>query len=290
MDIVRFSGGLGNQMFQYAFMLGLIAKGRKVVPSLGYYKKFPNGNPYVLENVFPRIKLETIDEAVFETEYNKYVRKNKYFIYRIIEKIFPKNKHYWLEQVEGCYDAGVYDARNCVYIGYWQSELYFQNVKEKLKINFQFEFGEKKLQEIISLLKREDYTSIHVRRGDYLDNESVFGGICTINYYEKSIKYILDEDSSAKFMVFSNDIAWVKDNIDLPEKTMYIENSLFENYRDWYDMCLMATCKNNIIANSSFSWWGAWLNSNPDKIVIAPSRWLNASSTKDIWVEGWIKI
>jgi hypothetical protein len=91
------------------------------------------------------------------------------------------------------------------------------------------------------------------------------------------------------YVVLSDDIEWVKDNLYI-ENAVYIEPKMFDEYSDWYDMYIMTCCKHNIIANSSFGWWGAWLNGNPDKIVIAPDRWFNNEDTPDIWCEGWVKI
>lgn len=131
--------------------------------------------------------------------------------------------------------------------------------------------------------------SIHIRRGDYLSeiNQGLYGGICTEMYYAKAITYICNKIDQPSFFVFSNEIDWVKNNVDIPNPT-YID---FNNGADsWQDMFLMSQCKHNIIANSSFSWWGAWLNRNTNKIVITPSRFINLEEDSDIIPDAWIRI
>ena len=98
-----------------------------------------------------------------------------------------------------------------------------------------------------------------------------------------------DKVGNCKFIFFSNDMEWVKRNYNI-ENAIYVNSTLFDNYQDWYDMYLMSMCKHNIIANSTFSWWGAWLNSNKEKIVIAPNKWVNLCDYKDIYPDDWIKM
>ena len=118
-------------------------------------------------------------------------------------------------------------------------------------------------------------------------NQGLYGGICTEMYYAKAITYICNKIDQPSFFVFSNEIDWVKNNVDIPNPT-YID---FNNGADsWQDMFLMSQCKHNIIANSSFSWWGAWLNSGQEKLVIAPKKWFNNHEINDIVCESWIKI
>ena len=138
-------------------------------------------------------------------------------------------------------------------------------------------------------MEEVDSVSLHIRRGDYLlpENRELFGGICTLDYYRRAIDYILDKVKNPFFFIFSNDIVWVKEN-------MNISNSLFITWNSgkdsWQDMFLMSKCKHNIIANSTFSWWGAWLNKNPQKIVISPSRFFNVSNNSDIVPDTWTSI
>ncbi len=114
-------------------------------------------------------------------------------------------------------------------------------------------------------------------------------GICTKDYYLRAIEYIRKIEPNSKLIFFSDDLEWVKDNFDIPN-AIYCSKNLFEHYEDWYDMYLMSKCRHNIIANSSFSWWGAWLNQNKEKIIVAPSKWIRYAKTPDIWCEGWVSL
>lgn len=170
--------------------------------------------------------------------------------------------------------------------GYWQSERYFEDCKDYIRGLFQpneqvLDYLHDNFSDIIN---NEKIVSIHVRRGDYL-NFPDHHPVVNINYLVKAIK-IFDDDH--KFICFSDDIDWCKDNIPC-------ENITFiENQTDITDFYLMSLCKNNIIANSSFSWWSAWLNKNPNKKIIAPKKWFGTAyahwDTSDLYPPEWIQI
>ena len=124
------------------------------------------------------------------------------------------------------------------------------------------------------------------RSGDYLENESLYGGICTKKYYESAIQYIRKVVENPKFYIFSDEPEKAKEMLGELEGANYI----IDSEKDYYDMQLMSWCKNNILANSSFSWWGAWLNNNLQKIVIAPNKWNNINRLENIFVNNWIRL
>ena len=130
--------------------------------------------------------------------------------------------------------------------------------------------------------------SLHIRRGDYLDPENLerYGGICTIEYYMKGISIIKNYFERPSFFIFSNDMEWVKENMDIPNPVYIDINKGKDSYMDMY---LMSRCKANIIANSSFSYWGAMLNINPSPLVVYPQKWFN-NYTPDIFPQSWIGI
>ena len=173
--------------------------------------------------------------------------------------------------------------------GYWQSEKYFSFIEEKIKAEFTFkieidDINKKYLEE----MNKVESISLHVRRGDYLSSPSL--NVCTEKYYENAITYFRERIENPIFFVFSNDIEWCRQNIN-GKDIKYINVNKGE--RSYNDMRLMSACKHNIIANSSFSWWGAWLNSNAQKIIVAPNKWINNSknvSESDIIPEKWKKI
>ena len=166
--------------------------------------------------------------------------------------------------------------------GYFQSEKYFKDYEDDIKelfMSYDIELGD----EIKSVLDNENTCSIHVRRGDYLNSPN-HHPTQDMNYYMRAIKK-MPKDSV--FLIFSDDIDWCKKNFpDLPEKFKFVEEN-----KDYEDLYIMSKCNNNIIANSSFSWWAAWLNCNKEKKVIAPSKWFGEAykdwNTKDLYCEGW---
>ncbi len=179
--------------------------------------------------------------------------------------------------------------------GYFQCEKYFCNIRSILLKEFTLKSS---LSSYSSSLKKniesfENTVSLHVRRGDYVSNKvfSDVHGTCNLDYYKKAIEYISKEFEDIKFFVFSDDIAWTKENIDI-ENVIYVDSE--ENRIPHEDMYLMSLCSHNIIANSSFSWWGAWLNQNNEKIVIAPKRWFSddkmQNQSLDIVPSSWIRI
>ncbi len=187
--------------------------------------------------------------------------------------------------------------------GYWQSYRYFDKYQDSIRKSFSFK-KEVCLQNKVmaeKIMKSDNSVSVHVRRGDYNTNpelKNLYGEICTLDYYLKSIDYISKNVKKAKFYIFSDDILWVMGEFSgLDAHIEYVqenhETSVVEighKNNGYSDMYLMTLCKHNIIANSSFSWWGAWLNKNSDKIVIAPKQWFNdGRDTRDLIPESWLR-
>ena len=270
-NIVKVMGGLGNQMFQYAYYRALEECGHNVVinndPIVGEVRKFE------LEKVFSNIKI-TYDE------------KNKYESYKNSLSFHG----FYQEPGHSIYSEEAFKKKDCSFLGYWQSEKYFKSIERFIREEFVFSPEERALVELATQIQTEENSvSIHVRRGDYLDFSDMYCGICTLDYYAKAIDVVKMKVDRPKFYVFSDDMEWTKANLSIPN-AVYINSSMFDSYQNWYDMYLMSCCHHNIIANSSFSWWGAWLNSNQEKIVVSPSKWLNGEETRDIWCDSWVRI
>ncbi len=167
------------------------------------------------------------------------------------------------------------DKKNRYYWGYWQHIDYINQVEDLLRDNLIFPpIKDAENLHIQDLIQQHNSISLHVRRGDYLQ-EPLFKDICTEEYYQKSIKYMLETQESPLFIIFSNDISWCKAQFNDLNAIFVEHNSGINSFKD---MQLMSKCKHHIIANSSFSWWGAWLNDSPDKIVISPRKWINDSN------------
>lgn len=277
MRLIKMTGGLGNQMFIYAFYLQMKERFPQVYIDLSDMVHYNVHHGYKLNHVFnlPR------------TEFciNQSLKK-------VLEFMFFKTI---IERKQN----GSLKAYNKSYIwpliyfkGFYQSEKYFTSIKEKVHDVFTFN---KSLanQETIALLKQmdsdKDSISIHVRRGDYLlpKHWKTTGSVCQLPYYLNAIAEMERKIKTPSYYVFSDDITWVKENIPLTT-AIYVDWNKGED--SWQDMMLMSHCRHHIICNSTFSWWGAWLNPHEDKTVIAPNRWFQLCETPDIYPTEWIKV
>ena len=149
-------------------------------------------------------------------------------------------------------------------------------------------------QNIATKMQHENSVSVHIRRGDYLNSQfvNIYGNICTLEYYQKAIAYMKTNMSEPHFYFFSDDTHWVREHVGefglLEHQITIIEDNIGD--RSFVDLYLMSNCRSHIIANSTFSWWGAWLGNNEDKIVVAPGKWFQNHETTDIICDDWIKI
>ena len=256
---VRLKGGLGNQLFQIAAAKSLaLSKGGDLtidMNNVGAPSELSHNKPqFYLDNIFRNIKVEP--KAAEAELYNE--------------------SHYHFQELP--------KWDNICLHGYFQSEKYFKEHESEIRTMLK---ADQKTEEYLQskygeVLSKDNTVSLHVRRGDYIGKEQ-FHPIVDKSYYEQAI----EKNSGATFLVFSDDISWCKDN--LPEGPEYV---FVEGNKDYEDLYLMSKCAHNIIANSSFSWWGAWLNENKDKQVTAPSVWfgpalLPSHDLKDLLPDEW---
>ena len=280
MKVVKVIGGLGNQMFQYAFYLQqkLYPENIPTLLDIKAFQKYKLHNGYEIENIFKNA------DNNYATDKDL---KKLFGIYYYFGKLSNKSSKY-IKQKNFGYDNKYLEMTSGYFNGYWQSEKFFKNIENDLRSHFGFSDIDNKNRELYQQIKDKNTISIHVRRGDYI-NHPVHGGICDLDYYNKAINYCLNNINECHFVMFSNDIEWCKANLNIDNVSYVDWNNNNSSYRD---MQLMSLCKNNIIANSSFSWWGAWLNENPNKTVIAPNKWFNDDSInqKDICPSKWLRI
>ncbi|MBO9676157.1 MAG: alpha-1,2-fucosyltransferase [Sphingobacteriaceae bacterium] len=284
MKIIKLLGGLGNQMFQYAFYRSLQNNGLKVYADLSDFEGYPLHNGYELERIF-NLSMKTPSKFIL----NLFRPNQSKWIFRKLKRILNLKHTYRAEENEFTFDASFLNNANNYYSGYWQNEGYFLNIADKIRDDFKFpEIKGVENQTVIQQIINNESVAIHVRRGDYL-KDPLLGNICNLDYYERAILSINSKIKNVQFFVFSDDITWCKQNLKLKNAT-YIDWN--EKNNSYIDMQLMSNCKHNIIANSSFSWWGAWLNSNTSKMVIAPKKWTNNRSVDDtdICPKTWIKL
>lgn len=284
MIITRLMGGLGNQMFQYALgkMLAEIHH-TKLKLDLSWFENFGESTPRVYELGIFNIKED------FSSSLENYFFKNKVHF-----KYLKLNSKRHIIQQKFEFEPKVLNLPNNVYIdGYWQSEKYFDQIEYIIRNEFTFKLpltGQN--LEISKKISDSNSISLHIRRGDYVLNPetNAHHGICSLEYYKKAVDLISSRIENPSFFVFSDDLNWARENLKIPFETIFIDWNTKEN--SYIDMQLMSMCKHNIVANSSFSWWGAWLNQNGKKIVIAPDKWLNdiTKNTSDLVNESWIKL
>lgn len=284
MDVIRLMGGLGNEMFQYALYKKLSLLGNECKIDDNWYTE--QGKPNYLLDVFD-LKYEKSTKEENESFSRRYSNN----LTRIKRVLAPNKLHFYYSDKEKHFQEIVLTAKECYLDGYWQSEKYFMGIADELRKDFKFKEELSEYQkEILAQIESSNSVSVHVRRGDYL-NYPEYQGICDEDYYKRALKYF--EGKDVTFFVFSNDYEYVKEkfkgNNYVCVKTEKIHKGDVHGYSNM-DLLLMSKCKHNIIANSSYSWWGAWLNENKDKIVISPSRWQNGHETNDIWCDGWVKI
>jgi len=178
-------------------------------------------------------------------------------------------------------------------VGYWQSDKYFWGYEEVIRSDFSFsrELSESNLA-VLSSIESCNSVSLHVRRGDYISNPkaSAYHGICGLDYYARAIEYVCSRESDPIFYVFSDDLIWCRENLEFEGQVIFVEGNV--GGQSFVDMQLMSNCKHNILANSSFSWWAAWLNKNGGKCVVAPDIW-NASRgsvSDDLMPFSWVRL
>jgi hypothetical protein len=274
--IVKLNGGLGNQMFQYAFACALKEKtDAQILFDFSYFEENVQEENVVIRpfelNAFNTDCPNATINDLSKIERNK---PNKNVVtqisaYKFDKKLFNADKYY--------------------YDGYFQNEKYFKEVRDTLLNSFSIKDPiDNKNQLILDNISQTNSVSIHVRRGDYISLESAnkFHGACSLKYYEKAIKYIAKKVKNPHFFLFSDDIEWVIENLKIEYPYTVID---FNQNKGWLDLNLMKHCKHNILANSSFSWWGAWLNENPEKIVVAPKKWIAGYNRCDIVPRNWVK-
>ena len=281
MDIVRFKGGLGNQMFQYAFMQSLKARGRIVKGSLGFYNKHPNLRSFILTEVFRNVNFECVSDELFDEIDNKWkdVKKKA-----SLENYYKNSKEafFWVERQDGIFDPRVYDTCDCCFVGYWQSYKYFSDISDQIEQCFEFSPTENLMAAAQKLV---NYYGIHVRKGDYI-NDPVLD-VCNVSYFQNAYEHIHKMDPNASIIVFTDDEEWARNEL-MFDFCMIDEIVNIDNKRDWYDMFLMTKCKGLVISNSTFSWWAAWLNKS--EFVIVPDRWFTDSTPNGLYCDNWIRV
>jgi len=276
MIVVSITGGLGNQMFQYAF--GKAVAERLNVPlmlDISFYNSFKNlsleqprnFNLDIFNISSKELSKEKLDEFVCSG--NELFKKGLFRIRRLLT-----SKTIFKEKKPLCFDPNVFNIKDNTYLtGYWQTEKYFIGIRDLLINEFTLKSISPEAQILEKQVNSDNSVSLHIRRGDYTQtNNRNFHGLLSPDYYVKAIELVKNQLSDPVFYIFSDDPEWVLSKFNMIDNYQLVSGK--GPLRPAEEMFLMSKCKHNIIANSSFSWWGAWLNTNPSKIVIAPKSWI----------------
>lgn len=288
MIVVRLCGGLGNQLFQYAFARVLALRhSTEVVLDLSWYKNIPVGNT---KRVFELDKYGIFGREASPSESRWFVLHQGRIVTRL--NFIPRR---WKHIRESGFDFSppALELPDNVYLdGYWQSYMYLEGMestlREELTPNIPLSAADKNIADQIN---KSNSVSLHVRRGDYVSNKSAAKnhGLCSLDYYREAVALVQSKLSNPRFFVFSDDPAWSKENLPLPDDSVFVTHN--DSETAFQDLRLMSMCHHQVIANSSFSWWGAWLNSHVGKIVIAPRQWFgDARETPTLIPKEWIRL
>lgn len=294
MIITKLQGGLGNQLFQYAAGLQLSEKLHTPLKlDLTDYEKQDNIRSYRLDAFCIHATVASREEVIdFELRHRKFISKKGY---RFIKKYIPLRYFPIINEPHFHFSPTINKLNdNHLLIGYWQTEKYFENVIPKLREQLTLKnTWSAQAQQHASKMSEVNAVSVHIRRGDYVSIPKFAErfGTCTPEYYQQATAHMLAQLSNPHFFVFSDDLAWVKAHPELfngCKNVTYIEDTA----ADYEDLVLMSTCKHHILANSSFSWWGAWLNASNQKVITAPKVWFAGLpyNTKDLIPENWIRL
>jgi hypothetical protein len=300
MITVFLRGGLGNQMFQYALGLNLARRHNTALRL----------DTVFLSDRFPRRQFtyRTYDLDIFGIAPNFTVLSKISTAIPVpgvwlgadlalmqIKNILGAQRIVY-EKKDGAFDPSVLRPpfSNLLLYGFWQSPKYFAGVEDELKKAFAFTQPlQGEAARLADEIKTTNAVSLHVRRGDYVTSSTMKAtmGDTNVAYYQRAVDYMVQHVANPKFFVFSDDVAWCKEHITIPSSVLveYIGRSS-EGPKSIYHLELMSRCKYNIITNSTFSWWGAWLNRNPEKIVIAPRQWHAGRDHDDVVPEEWIRL
>lgn len=288
MIIVRLTGGLGNEMFQYA--AGRAASLRAKTPlkfDVSSYANDKFGRHYSLDVFNIKATMATPQEIRRLSPTENFLTQKSPRLLRLLSNLAPS-------YVNEVFRAGLIPlSRNQLYLdGYWQNEKYFLDYADQIRQDFRLKPHPNK--KVIGYLKKIlscDSVAIHIRRGDYVSNTQVNKsvGVCGEKYYQRAMKFVAKIVRKPFFFIFSepDGLKWAKESLKFDFPFVLVESD-----KDYEDLRMMSSCRHNIVANSSFSWWGAWLNTNYNHIIIAPEPWLAKTSKSSLTIvpHRWVKL
>lgn len=299
MIITRLIGGLGNQLFQYA--VGRAVATRTNTSLLMDANGFASYDlrRYELDGFNICAELATDAQlacvGIAAGEKLSLLKRIKLRLFRGSSPQLPLREPV-LREASFTYDTRLEQVQAPIYLdGYWQSERYFSTIRAQLlqELTLKSDWGAGN-EDMFGQIQAvgTGAVSLHVRRGDYVTNAHTasYHGVCSLDYYRAAVSYIAERVAAPHFFIFSDDHDWVRENLQTGFPTTFVSVNSADN--GIYDMMLMKSCRHHIIANSSFSWWGAWLNPSVEKIVVAPQQWFKEADkdTSDLIPSGWVRL
>lgn len=278
MIIIRIQGGLGNQLFQYALYENFKRKGLEVKVDISDYTSGRESRELELGKL--GLHLEVADRQ----ELHRYYADNTILTDRVFRYLWGKKKYRKEKQYD--FNPDILNMTDGFLSGYWQSEKYFAPAADEVRNKICFQAVDTDaVRQRERQIGKDNAVSVHVRMGDYLKAPDLYGGICDKEYYRRAIEYIAGQTADPVFYIFSDEPGKAADMFAGYKCRIVTENTGSDSYKDMY---LMSRCRHHITANSTFSWWGAWLDDRPGKIVITPPRWNHLCLRNDICCKGWI--
>lgn len=291
MIISKLSGGLGNQMFQYALGRRLAIKNNVPLKldireyNENRLRKYDLRHFNITEDFATQKDLRSV---TFPSD-----KPNHAYFIKTYQRILHLSPIQYVKEQTINFRPEILTLGDNTYLdGYWQSEKYFSDIEDVIRKEFTVKSKPDPINEsYLGEIRDCESVSVHVRRGDYVSNPTTaqVHGFLGLGYYQKALSIILENTDRPHFFVFSDDLEWAEGNIKTDAPITYVKYNGAKNYED---LRLMSACKHHIIANSSFSWWGAWLSPDREKIVIAPRRWFKSDrlNARDLIPESWHKI
>lgn len=290
MIVTCLQGGLGNQLFQYAAGRALsLQTGRKLWLVTALFRHDPQRD-YALQPL--NIKAGTLNGT--GACWLAQAAASHGLLPRLLTTLRFRRRFRYLNDLERGFQASIFTGDGpAVLFGYWQSEKYFQSYANQIHDDCAFRSPPRpEAQGWLNEIEQSTAVAVHVRRGDYVTNPhtAAVHGVCDPDYYQAAADALLRRVAGPTFFVFSDDPDWAEANLHLPGRTKTVRGN--QERADHEDLRLMSACRHFIIANSSFSWWGAWLGNANDKCVVAPRRWFQnyRADTKDLLPEGWLQV
>ncbi len=292
MIISNILGGLGNQMFQYAAGRALsLSNHTELRLDISGFESYKLHHGFLLNRIFSLPAAIASQRDIRKVlGWQASPKPRRILLHPRLSWL--RNKGLIVEPHFNFWSGLAAAPSDCYLHGYWQSEKYFADHADTIRADFAFDRPlDERNRQMVKMMRQSNAVSLHVRRGDYASDPRTLSthGLCPLEYYRAAVKIVADRVASPSFFIFSDDIAWAKENLEISMPCHFIgHNQGAESYRD---MQLMSQCRHHIIANSSFSWWGAWLNPDPQKIVIAPRKWFaDGKAVEDLMPENWLQI